>query len=96
MRASLPAALILVATALVACKQDYAASNDGRDTFMGAVTASPPVSAAPAPPPGPPPTPPGFVPPAPPPALDAGTDGAPAASASASGKPAAPPPPHAH
>ena len=95
MRASLPAALILAATSLVVhlgCKQDYAASNDGRDTFMGAVTASPPASEAPAPPPGPPPTPRGFVPPAPPPMPEGGTDGA----VEAGKAPAAPAPPHAH
>jgi hypothetical protein len=99
MRALLPAALLAAAflPGLFACDQDYASSNSGRETFMGAVQASPPPSApsgsATPLPPAPPPIPPGAV--TAPPMPVASASAAPSASAAASGRPA-PLPPHAH
>jgi hypothetical protein len=69
---------------LSACDQDYASSDDGRETFMGDTKQVPPSSAAPLPKP-PPMAPPqmGAPPPPAPPQGDASTDAAPTGSASA-------------
>ena len=80
MRASLPAAL-LCAASLVACDQDYAASNSDRETRMGDAHAAPSSSAPPPAPPAlaPPPIPALAAPPAMimPPSASAGDAGAP-------------------
>ena len=102
------AAVFLAISGLLACDQDYAASNAGRETFMGAVQAVPPSSAPPPapPPPAPPPIPPSTLNMPTPSAAPSGSASAapsgsamaaPAPSGAASGKPGAPAaPPRGH